>query len=222
MSTKFNGLKKTILWSFIKTVHLPQVVHFFRRKIFYNRIAVVVEKDLSTMQPAQEVRLPPTMTLVEISRDMIGIEAHDRSRIRYPTVNDFDGRRQKALRYFARGYRGIALVKDNQIIGDIWYVCASPGKATTEHPDLKWLGIRCNPNEVYAFDMFIYPQNRGDNLATVLQNGAFHEIRKAGFLKVFGYYWANYLPALWVHRMVKWKNIRRVTVSRFFSIYFHD
>jgi GNAT superfamily N-acetyltransferase len=115
------------------------------------------------------------------------------------------------------GLRGYALVKDDLIVGDIW--CACPIKADEKvcHPDMDWLGIDGQAGEVYIFDMYIDPRERGNSLAAPFQKAALYALKADGYTKAYGYYWTDYLPALWMHRLLKWKERGRVQVWRFFS-----
>ena len=121
--------------------------------------------------------------------------------------------------YLGKGYHGVALVRGREVCGDIWYAGNCDHNNGLVHPDLKWLRMECADNDVYAFDMYLYPGKRGSNLATLLQNGVLHEIRKNGYTRALGCYWADNIPALWVHRTLKWTELRRLKVTRFFQLY---
>jgi GNAT superfamily N-acetyltransferase len=214
-------VKKTKLWRFIKTIKIDLIYSFFVERIFINKVAVTVEKDLSMAPPLTTTPFPNDIHAINITSDLFTTASKRPEGLRYSTVKGPDDRRLKALGYLKKGYRGIALAIGNEVCGDIWYVGPRADKKGVKHPDMKWLGLRCNPSDTYAFDMYLHPEKRGNNLATLLQNEALRSMKKDGFTRAFGYYWATNTPALWVHRMLEWKNLRRVKVSRFLFVHFH-
>jgi hypothetical protein len=216
-----NYLKKTWVKNILRAIKLDAVVSFIERKIFINRIAVTVEKDLSLLPPLKDSLNDTNVKLVEITPDLLSQEADAQQALIYLDDKRHKNRRQKAACYLNKGYRGFALVRGNEVLGDMWYVGALTGHKEILHPDMKWLGIRCGANEAYAFDMYLYPEKRGKNMAILLQNGTLHEMKKDGFKIAFGYYLVKNTPALWVHRMLRWKELRTIKLSRFFFIYFN-
>jgi hypothetical protein len=121
------------------------------------------------------------------------------------------------LRNLRKGWRGFALIEGATVVGDIW--CdAVPGPGNiVAHPDLQLLAISCKEKEVYAFDMLIAPQYRGKNFAGPLQRFLHFSLKKDGFRKVYGFYWDDNLPALWMHRILKFKELPKRQMSRFFG-----
>lgn len=185
----------------------------FRPRAFRDRIATPVEMDLSTMmlRPGDFLQ-QSNYQFVELKMDEIRSGKWSFGvRSRY----------FKALRNLKSGLRSFALVENSSIVGDVW--CASgsrPGDLIT-HPDLAMLGITCGEKEVYAFDMFIDPRYRGKNFAVPLQRFLHVSLKKEGFLKVYGFYWNDNLPALWMHRMLKYKELPKRRISRFFFLRKH-
>lgn len=86
------------------------------------------------------------------------------------------------------------------------------------HSDLKMLGIACEEGDAYAFDMLIAPKYRGKNLAVPLQKSLQATLKKEGCQRVYGFYWDDNLPALWMHRMLKFKELPKKRISRFFFL----
>lgn len=200
----------------LKIVKLDIVYYFLRGHIFVNKVAVTVEKDLSSLLPVEDSLAQAGVKLVAITPGSIMQDGNKEQSLIYPNEH----RLKQALSYLNRGYRGFALVRGSEVSGDIWYASARNYRKGPIHPDVKWLGIRCGDNDVYAFDMYLHPDKRGNNLANLLQNGALHEIKKNGFARVFGYYWAGNIPALWVHRTLRFKELRRIKVTRFLFFIF--
>lgn len=86
------------------------------------------------------------------------------------------------------------------------------------HPDLDMLGIRAKEKEVYAFDMLIDPSFRGKNLAVPIQRSLQLALKAEGYSLVYGFYWQDNIPAMWMHRSLKFRELPKRWVSRFFFI----
>lgn len=175
------------------------------RDIFYlNRVAVPVEISLDALRPVTDFTRPVDEEVLELNTDLVT------ERLAYPAKSRY----LKALEYMGKGYRGFALVKGGTVAGDIWCADSRLAAGACNHPDELWLGIECAPGEAYTFDMFVDPEHRGGNSAAALQNGALHLLRKRGITKAYGFFWADNVPALWVHRTLRWRELDRVKASR--------
>ncbi|HBA88686.1 MAG TPA: GCN5 family acetyltransferase [Geobacter sp.] len=189
----------------IETVRNGSFKGLLRETVYLNREAVPVEIDLSKLRPTADFPRPSGEEIVELTPDVLS-----RRSLSYPVRS----RELKTSDYLKRGYRGYAVVRENEVAGDIWCADATAARDGRNHPDESWLGIRCRDGEVYTFDMFVAPGNRGGNIAAALQNGALHELKKQGFTKAYGFFWSDNVPALWVHRTLRWRELTRVRVSR--------
>lgn len=180
------------------------------KRIFLNRVAIPVEMHLDA-QPGQEYKsTSPDYRFLELkTADIRGSK----------WAFTVPSRQFKACRNIKKGFRCFALVKDATVLGDLW--CASPcsSENPVAHPDLKMLGISCRANEAYAFDMLIDPAYRGKNLAIPLQRSLHTALKSEGIRKVYGFYWQDNIPALWMHRMLKFKELPKRIVSRFFFLH---
>ena len=105
-----------------------------------------------------------------------------------------------------KGYHSIILLKDNCVIGDIWFTYRS-GADLRPHADLKLLDIDLQPHEAYAFDLYVARQERGKDLATSFMRRALGKIREMGISRVYGFYMAKNIPALWIHRLIGYKEL---------------
>jgi GNAT superfamily N-acetyltransferase len=189
-----------------ETIKLNGFIHFMQQLAFINKIAVPVEKDLTRLSPIHSSFNKTDMELIEIVPETFAGKGFV-----YPVKNRY----LKVNHYFKKGYRGYALVNGNKVAGDIWYAASQRFDGFLVHPDLQWLGIQSKEGEVYTFDMFLNPEERGRNLATYFQNAVLHELRKKGFKKAYGYFYLKNIPALWVHRTLRWKELEHVRVTRF-------
>ena len=202
---------KMRLFHIADTIRFNGVAYFLHEIVYRNREAILVEKDLSSVRPPEDALRQTDMHIEEITRPAIAGRA-----LQFPVKN----RSLKAAHYLNKGYSGFALVSGNQVIGDIWYAGAPTTQDGAIPPDVGWLGIRCEDKYAYTFDMYVDPRKRGGTMASLLQLGALHELKKKGFVRAFGFFWFNNIPALWVHRMLKWRELARIKVTRFFFIKF--
>lgn len=194
----------------LETLAEDGVKDIFRPRVFWNRRAIPVEMNLMT------ANLP-----------LVGQPNNSEFQFVEITMDDLQARKWtfavpsrglKALRNFKRGYRDFAVAKDSTIVGDLWCVVPQKDGNPIFHPDLKMLGIVCGIGDAYAFDMFIPSTYRGKNLAVPLQKALQSTLKMEGCQRVYGYYWEDNLPALWMHRMLKFKELPKRRVSRFFFL----
>ncbi len=119
------------------------------------------------------------------------------------------------------GLRSFAVVEGSIVVGDVWcFHYPEPGKTILHRSlkDLDMLDLKLSPGDVYAFDMVIAPAYRGMNLAKPLQRYLHASLKAERCQKVYGYFWDDNIPALWMHRMLKYKELPKRSVSRFFFL----
>ena len=119
----------------------------------------------------------------------------------------------KARRYMRSGFRGTAARRDGQVVGAVWSVTKAESRLSCVHHDLRRLRIGLADDEAYMFDMYIEPEHRGLALSTSLFRTAFRGLRARGVVKVKGYYVVDNLPALWMHRVMGYREVGRVRVQ---------
>jgi GNAT superfamily N-acetyltransferase len=76
--------------------------------------------------------------------------------------------------------------------------------------------ISLDATTAYLFDMYVEPEHRGMAVSTALFRAAFAQLRAQGIVKAMGYYDPTNVPALWMHRVLGYKEVRRVKVIRVF------
>jgi len=182
--------------------------NLIRKRVFRGRMATPVEMDLSTL-PAFGDLEGSDYHFIELKLE--GLRTGEWS-FTVPS------RRFKAPGNLKKGWRGFVLVKGSTVVADIWCITPREGGNSVTHPDLEMLGISGGEREAYAFDMFIDPAYRGKNLAVPLQRSLQSTLKMEGYEEVYGFYWDDNLPALWMHRMLKFKELPRRRVSRFFFL----
>lgn len=183
--------------------------HVLRPRVFLNKEVTPAEMDLSTLPSSAALLRDSGYQFVELKLEDLQAE---KWRFMVPS------RRFKAFRNTKRGWRGFAVVEGNLVIGDVWCITPSGDGLPIVHSDLAMLGITCGEKDVYAFDMQIAPAFRGKNLAVPLQRSLHTVLKAEGFRKVYGAYWNDNRPALWMHRMLKYKELPKRNVSRFFFL----
>ena len=177
-----------------------------KRQISWNRILTPVEMDLSGSLPRGALPADSDLRFVELRPEDIQAGKW---------VFAVQSRGIKAHSKLKSGIRGYAFVRGQIVIGDVWCVTPPSGQSIS-HPEFRILGLASAEHEAFAFDMLIDPKYRGKNLAAPLQRALQHALKKEGFLKVYGSYYDDNLPALWMHRMLQFRELPKRKVTRFF------
>ena len=99
-------------------------------------------------------------------------------------------------------------------MGDLW--CAFPQHSGLDaHPDVADLEIDMGTQDVYGYDMYISPKERGNSsIASVLFKGALYDLKRKGFKLLHCYVYADKIPAIWLHRMLGFKEVYRGVSQR--------
>jgi GNAT superfamily N-acetyltransferase len=181
---------------------------FFKSQVFRNRLVVPAEMDLLGELPCPKIPEELDIHFIEYQPDDIR-----KQKWQFPVPS----RGIKVSRNIPKGLRGFALVQNNRVVGDLWCICRGENQPPVFHPDFAMLDINCKEREAYAFDAYIDLAYRGKNLAAPLQRSLQLALKKEGYVKVYGAYYENNRPALWMHRMLKFKEYPKRRVFRFFS-----
>lgn len=173
--------------------------------LYHRDEEVPVMKELTALPPLKVSE--DGLTLIEVSP-----ESFSPTKIKYPLRS----RQERVELYFQKGYRGLAMVLDGKVVGDLWYVGRDTAQTPEIHPDVQRFKIDLADKEVYMFDMHVGAEQRGGGLATFLLSSALHHLNDRGYHKAFGYYSAGNIPALWVHRLLGYQELPRLIMRRFF------
>jgi hypothetical protein len=179
----------------------------FRQQIFRERVATPVVIELATLASQRDPLQGSGYHLVELNLKDLQAEKWAFS---------VRNRRFKALRNIKRGLRGFALARDLTVVGDIWCVAPSNRRIPVRHPDLDMLEVSCSEGDVYALDMFVDPAHRREKLAVPFHRSLELTLKRAGWKKIYSYYWDDNLPSKWMHWRLKVKELPKRRVSRFF------
>ena len=168
--------------------------------------AVPVEKDLATLKPLPE----------SSETDLRLLELGPENFAGHSLVYPLPSRRERVERYFDRGYRALAMVRGNEVVADLWYVTRQNARTREIHPNVRCFRIDLGPDMAYMFDMHFLPGQRGGGAATYFMGSALHHLRGRGITRAYGYFSAHNTPALWVHRLLGWRELPRFELRRFF------
>jgi hypothetical protein len=198
---------------FIRAMQIYEIIRrgdlpsFLRKVVYTNRKALIFEKDLTDVKDGREFLNRSNIEFIEITLELLSNKYYH-----YRSRNHF----LQALYNLKMGYRGFAIARRKEIIGDIWYFANDQSMHKAVHPHIQQFCIKLSKNDVYAFDLFIDPKERGNNIATALQNSAMFSLYQKGFLKAYVYCWADNIPSIWTTRVInKWKEIDVLEMSRY-------
>lgn len=166
---------------------------------------VPVVRDLTTLRPAKESNSDRPMILD------LGPDNFRSYELRY----SLRSRREQVEHRFRLGYRSFAMLRDGMVIGDLWYVTRATSLAPRIHPHLQWFKIDLGPNDVYMFDMHVEQKERGNSLTTWFLSSVLFNLHHNGYDKAYGYFDAKNVPALWVHRLIGYKEKPHVMIRRY-------
>jgi GNAT superfamily N-acetyltransferase len=174
--------------------------------IYKEEEAVPVVKDLKQLPP---VKVPQEgFRLVDVTPETFPALA-----LVYPLRS----RRERTGKYFRRGYRALAMVGEgNKVVGDLWYVSRGSARTSKIHPHVRWFGLDLSEDDVYMFDMHVVSDQRGGGLATYFLKSALHHLHSGGYERAYGYFAAQNTPALWVHRLIGYRELPHFLVRRVF------
>lgn len=180
-----------------------------RRESFYTcREAILTFKELANLKPPRTPLEATGLRFLELS----GTPANFVN-LKYPLKS----RRLKMVRNLRKGYRSFAFLEGNEVIGDVWHCSGCGGGPKPAHPDLKWLGMdELGENEVYMFDFYIRPDKRKGGLVNTALAHVLNTLKARGYERVYGFYMADNLPALWMHRTSGYSEINRLKIRRYF------
>jgi GNAT superfamily N-acetyltransferase len=194
------------LYKFLELCRENGLLETLSRVLKFTGVIIPVERDLTQIEPHTDVFEQTGVEMVEISSENF----HE-----YRSAFQLRNRYFKALKYLDEGYRAFALFKEGKIFGDVWYSTNKTAGGRFVHCDLDMLGITLQDDEVYMFDMYVRPIERGKALAAPLLGNAGYDLGQQGYVKAFGYFVEDNVPALWVHRVLKYKELPKLRLQQF-------
>jgi len=181
--------------------------------VFADLEGTVVEKDVAALEERDVAPAASQWEILEVSADN-GSGLYLSGLCRKPGSLGT----AKTQRYLRSGFRGVAALRNGQVVGSVWSVTKAESKLPWVHRDLKRLRVGLADGEAYMFDMYIEPEHRGLALSTSLFREAFRGLRARGLVKAKGYYVVDNLPALWMHRVLGYREVGRVRVRQILGL----
>ncbi len=166
---------------------------------------VPVVKELTELKSKKDTLSQYGLHFMEISAANL-----PETNLQYPVKSRY----YKFLRYTKKGYNVFAVVKGDELLGDVCYMTAEMSKRSPIE-DLEWFRIQLKENEAYMFDMFINADHRGKKITDLLLSHALSTLRKKGKKRAYGYYDSANIPALWFHRMHGYKELQKIRIQQF-------
>jgi GNAT superfamily N-acetyltransferase len=99
----------------------------------------------------------------------------------------------------------LAFVGD-ELVGYLW--CMEP-RSAWDDIDVLRLGPEVAEDDVYAFEMFVAPERRGDGNASAFVIGACERLAQLGYRRVWGFVDHDNVPARWLYSTNGWTTVRR-------------
>ena len=206
---KFSTMLENIAinaYQFFEEAKQSGLKNAFRKAFFLNAEIIPVVKKLNDTNPLHGLLDKHNLDLIDIAKDAPYFNYSYRLKSRL----------MKTKRNVRNGFKGFALVSKNIIVGDIWFVTWETTHHQHLHEDVELLFLNPGEKDVYMFDMFIDPDQRGKNIAIALMGSALYALRQSGHQNAFGFFEMKNIPALWTHRTLKFKEFNHVYFSRIF------
>ena len=190
---KLNEIRKSIS----KGTFKKEVTSLFKTEV------VPVEKDL------QNITEVPNRKIDELKLVIKDTKQEDYKREKYKFPDNI--RKNKAELYYKKDFNGILILDGNNVLGHIWYTDL---KNKTIHQNIKLLKLEMSPEKVYLFDLFVVEKIRGNNFSTNFMNNSLYNLKMKGYKKAYGYFSVDNLQALWVHRLLGYKELNHLIWKR--------
>ena len=194
------------LIQFFESCRTNGLVATFREIVYINRELILLEKGLSSLEPIIKSLSELNMKFIEISKYNFN-EFH----LKYP----FKNRYLKTVNNINNGYRAFVIMRDNEVLGDMWYATSPNSEQPSGHHDLKWLEVDLGEKGVYSWDLYVVKRERKNSTAMYLLSLALHSLQEKGYSKMLGFHWIGNNPAFFLYRIFRFKELKRMKASRF-------
>ena len=185
-------------WQVVETWRRSGLKALIRKTFPCASVIVPTRKNLESAISKADLLKKKGLSLIEISSDCS--DGHD---LRYPLRS----RQLKRDVNTARGYRNFVMARGNEVVGDIWFALPGATGHPSVHPDADDLGIQIGNKDVYLFDAYITPDQRGKALVAPFLLTCLAALRDKGYEWAYGFYEQDNTPALWMHRMLKYEEL---------------
>jgi len=184
-------------------------ISLIKNSVFFKRKLIVFKKDLSA-EDAQIKQVRRTnVNIINVTLDDFKTQDYQFSS---------KSRFYKAIKYFRYSSEAFFALKNNIVIGDVWFSSKSFDHGKDYHPDLAMLNFKLNKEDIYMFDMYLEPSERGSAVESSILGQAINTFQRRGFKNIFTYVMAENTPALWMTRVMGFKELNYLYMSRLFFI----
>ena len=116
----------------------------------------------------------------------------------------------KIASYLSRGDRCFMAFDDDNPIGMIWWVDGME-VARRGHAQVERFGIALGPEDVYSYDLYLLPSERGGGAATAYFAAFEADLARRGYANVFGWVDERNREARWLYALRRLEAERIVT-----------
>jgi len=186
------------LQKFLLRIRTEGIKATIRELVFIKRTIIVIEKDVTSFSGG-------------VKGDMISIIVDKDNYKKFNKINSI----KNIERHIKRGAQALIVLRGGDCLG--WQIWTNDGNFI----DLKKIGIHMGKDDVYLFDLFVFPKYRGSNITKIICAETYNYLACQGIKKTYGFFYLDNIPSLWWHRAyLKCKEIKRIKVSRFFFVEF--
>jgi RimJ/RimL family protein N-acetyltransferase len=105
------------------------------------------------------------------------------------------------LDHLRRGYQGFVIRRDQRAIGHFWWIDRD---IAPTHPHLAEYPVSLEDGDVYAFEYYIAPRERGGGVATDALRLMEAQLAELGYKRLWGTVDATYMAARWLYMTSGW------------------
>jgi hypothetical protein len=184
-----------------------KLLPYLREVIYFNRKVLIINQNLADATDKKDFLLKKKIQFIEINPEIWAVSNYKfASKIR----------QVKADYYLKQGWKGHAIARGNEIVGDNWYCPYNQSQQMVKHPDVSALGIKMAEGHVYSFDTYLIPPERGNNVAPSFLSTAMYSLHQNGYTTAWAYVNSDNIAAVWNMKVVnKWRVFTTLKVSRF-------
>ncbi len=178
--------------------------------VYFNREIVMVERDLN--KPLPKLKGDFDLRLITVNEDENNMGVTRKLKFSNKV------RELKFNAYSRRGYKAFLGIHNEKVVAEQWWMSALDVQHNIIHPDLRWLKLDLKDGEIYAFDLLIVPEYRGAPLTNKFIFSYINELKKLGHSKIYGTFFLDNIPSLWIHRMLSYNETQKMKRHRFFFL----
>jgi RimJ/RimL family protein N-acetyltransferase len=136
-------------------------------------------------------------------------EHHGRELVALRTQPDSysPGQAASNLEHLGKGYQGFLVRRDERVVGHLWWI---DRHIAPSHPHLAAYHIELQDGDVYCFEYFIAPRERGGGIATDALRAMEAQLAELGYQRVWGTVDAAHTAARWLYMTSGWSVAHQV------------